>query len=106
MRAGRDAHACAVGIESVAGDDARHVGAVSVIVIRDGATVDEIDELGDTLRAAAATQVVVPRCHSRVDDGDPDPRPVVAELLTDGLGSNRATGSFQRAYSRSIECDM
>ena len=55
-------------VVSIAGDDAGHVRAVAVIVVRRGAAVDEVDELRHALPAdhadlavgAVVGQVVVP----------------------------------------------
>ena len=72
----------AVGVVAVAGDDAGNVGAVTVVVVRLGAAVYEVFEVGDPLIAVRIVprrgwtdrEVVVERGDARVDDCHTNPR--------------------------------
>ena len=79
-------HACpgSTGIESVAGDDAGHVRAMPVVVVRTRAVAEDVDEACDSLTAVAGGQIVMPGRDAGVDDGHADAGAVVAKIVADG----------------------
>ena len=52
-----------------------------------------------------AGQIVVPRRHTRIDDGHRHARAVVAELLSRGRGSDGGAGTFHRCDDRAVHRD-
>ena len=90
VRARRDRVAGAVGVEAVAGDDARDVRAVAPVVVRLRVAVDEIHEVRDALALAVGDrQVIVPAGDARVDDRDADAGAVVSHQLLHRAGADR-----------------
>src|SRR5262249_45679450 len=103
--AGRDAGARAGRVVPIAGDDAGHVRAVSVIVVRRLPAADEIDERVDALSAARAGEIVVPGGDARIDHRDADARTVVPELPTNGRCADRSARALHPRADRAIEDD-
>src|SRR5262249_34519497 len=82
-------------VEAIAGDDARDMRSVSVVVVWLRLPVDEVDEPGDALipegieRRRTVGEVVVPRGDARVDDRNVHTGAGQAERLTDGASADR-----------------
>ena len=108
-----DAGAGAVRVIAVAGDDARHVRAMPVVVVRRRQSVDEVDERRRPLAVhhahlavgALIRHVVVQGGDAGVDDRDADAGAVVAVLLTDGAGADRHRGTIEVLAGRPIVVD-
>jgi hypothetical protein len=72
---------------------------MTVVVVLVRLVVDEIREVHDALD----TEVVVPRRHARVDDRDPDPRPVEPQVLLHPGGAHGGAGPLHRPADLAVE---
>ena len=103
MRARRDAGSRAVRVEPVAGDDACHVRAVAVVVVRRRHSIDKIDELDDALPHFCIRQVIVPTRDARVDHRDADPCAIDAQVLPCRHGADRRARAIHRPHDHAIQ---
>ncbi len=111
VRRRRDPGVRAAGIIAVAGDGARDVRAVAVVVVRLQAIVHEVDEGRHALPvdhshlvvAALVREVVVPVGDARVDDGNADAGAVVAPLLLRRARTDRNGGAIVVLRNVAIE---
>ena len=105
---GRDPGVLPVRVEAVSGNDARHVRAVAVIVIRQRLAADEVDEGRHPLvavrieRCRAAGEVVVPARDARVDDRHTDAGAGKAETAIDFPRPDRQRRAVVRAGRRPV----
>ncbi len=108
-RARRDARLVAVRVVAVAEDDAGDVRTVTIVVVWQRPSVDEVHELGDALvavgirlRRAALGQVVVPGGDAGVDDGDANAGAGVAERALHDASADRDGGAVVVRGDRAI----
>ena len=113
VRRRRDPGTRTARVVAVAGDDAGDVRAVTVVVVRRRAVVDEVDERGHALpvlrlhnrRRAVVREVVVPGGDTRVDDRHADARARVAQALLDGARADGDRDAIHLAAGGAVPDD-